>query len=437
MIGLALLKVLKPFQIEDGIYISKRKSALVAHQPRVGKSGIAIHASDLVNARVVVIVCPAAVRMGWVGAIEDFRTGAWMAFVVSYNKAASLCARLRQAGVKIDVLVVDESQYAKERGSQRTRAIYGSTCERSGGLTELAERTYCLTGTPLPNNAAELWPMLRAIAPELILDRRGKPMSHTTFTERYCKKIFTPFGMKIAGTKNYKELKKALEGFLIRRLRRDVFGRDIQPPTKLYVQAAKEHSAALDALEGSDQGKRIREALARGDGLAALLKEEKQVGGLRQMLGLAKVPSIISIVSDELDAEPTRKQVIFAYHTSVIDALKAGFKDYGVQVFDGRTPMKSRPRMNEKFLHDPKFRVVVCQLEATKVGLDFSSADDALFCEQSWVGDDNEQARARIFNMNSLEPKFTRFAVIKGSLDEGIGEACERKLNDAKKVLGS
>lgn len=431
------MKVLKDFQIEDGRYIATRKSALVAHQPRVGKSGIAIHASDLVDARVVVVVCPAAVRVGWVGAIEDFREGAWMAFVVSYNKAAKLCARLRQAGVKIDVLIVDESQYAKERGSQRTRAVYGSTCERSGGLTELAERTYCLTGTPLPNHPGELWPMLRAIAPDLILDRRGKPMSYTAYTERYCRKIFTPFGMKIAGSKNYKELKKSLEGFLIRRMRRDVFGRDIQPPTRLYVQAAREHSEALDALEGSEQGKRIREALARGDGLRSLLKEEQQVGGLRQMMGLAKVPAIVEIVKDELDAEPKRKQVIFAYHTSVIDALKAGLKDYNFMVFDGRTPMKSRPRMNDKMLHDPTCRGSICQIEETKVGLDFSSADDALFAEQSWVGDDNEQARSRIFNMNSLEPKFTRFAAIKGSLDEEIGAACERKLNDARKVLGS
>jgi hypothetical protein len=51
------------------------------------------------------------------------------------------------------------------------------------------------------------------------------------------------------------------------------------------------------------------------------------------------------------------------------------------------------------------------------------------------VGDVNEQARSRIFNMNSPEPKFTRFVVLVGSLDEQIVAASERKLSDSRRVF--
>ena len=278
--------------------------------------------------------------------------------------------------------------------------------------------------------------MLRALAPELIDNGRGKPMSWSAFRDKYCRMINTPFGVKIAGSKNYKELKQKLSGFVIRRLRKDVFGRDLQPPTSVYVRAKPAQAKELDALMQTEQGRSVATALQSSDPLKALARLEKHVAGIRKLFGLAKVPGVVDLVTEELKSEPKMKIVLFAYHHVVIDALKQNLKDFGVEAFDGRTTDARKVRIQDRFRSDPKCRVVVGQLDAMGVGLDFSAANDTLFVEQSWVGTTNAQAMSRTFNMNSPEPKFTRFVVLVGSVDEQIAAACARKLSDEKKLFG-
>lgn len=426
------MRELRPFQREDGEYVSRRFATLVAHEPRVGKTNIAIHGSDLVEADLVVVICPAAVKDNWRKAILEFRKHGWWGVIASYNKARAILKVLRG---KRYVLIVDEGHYCKERSADRTKAVYGTLCDKIGGLAEHATHVFVLTGTPMPNNPTELWPMLRALAPEIIDNGRGKPLSWSAFRDKYCKMINTPFGVKIAGSKNYKELKQKLEGFVIRRTRREVFGRDLQPPTQVYVRAKPTDAKELESLMQTEQGRAVAEALQSSNPLKALARQEKHVAGLRKLFGLAKVPGVVDLVSEELDSEPGMKIVLFAYHHVVIDALKQNLKKYGVEAFDGRTSDQRKIRIQERFRTDPKCRVVVGQLDAMGVGLDFSSANDTLFVEQSWVGTTNAQAMSRIFNMNSPEPKFTRFVVLVGSVDEQIAAACARKLADEARLF--
>lgn len=435
------MKQLKPYQLEDALTISKRKAALVPHEPRVGKSPIAIKAADLLPARVVVVICPANVKENWRVAVEEFRVGDWVAFFVSYNKAGEFAMRWRHyvkgnKHAKINVLIVDESHYAKDKSAQRTRWVYGSQCDGVGGLVEMAEHVYCLTGTPMPNHPLELWPMLRALAPHLIVNDRGKPMTASQFGDKFCKKILTPFGSKIVGSKNSKDLKVILDEFSVRkRTRLEVFGRDIQPPTRFYVAPANEFRTKLRDLEGSEQGRRVLKALENG-GIKALAREEKHVASVRRLIGLAKVPGVANMIAGELDDEPRSKQVIFAYHREVIEMIVQALKKYGAQPYYGGLTPDRKVRLERGFKTESKFRVIVGQITAAGVGLDFSASDVATFAEQDWVGDNNEQARSRIFNMNSPNPKFTRFAVLRGSIDENIVAASERKMNDSKKIFG-
>ena len=426
---------LRDFQIEDGATIAKVRSALVAHEPRVGKTGITIHAANLLRAKIFVVVCPAGVKDNWRKAIEVFRVGQWIAIIVSYNKANEVLKVLRNSRMRICVLVVDESQYCKERSANRTRVIYGPMCDGLGGLAEFADHVYCLTGTPMPNNPTELWPMLRALAPHLIDNGRGKPMSWSSFRDRYCKQIQTPYGVKIIGGKNYKELKDKLKTFVLRRTRASVFGRDLLPPTTVYVRAEASHKSELAALSNSAAGLLVKQALGSANPLKMLAKAEKQAASLRKLFGIAKVPGILRLVAEELDIEPREKIVLFAYHHAVIDALRIGLKQYGAVAFDGRTSPDRKVAINKKFLSDSTCRVMIGQISAAGVGLDFSAANNVLFAEQDWVGDNNEQARSRIFNMASLDPKFTRFAVLLGSMDEQIAMACARKMSDFKKIF--
>lgn len=427
------------WQMKDARHIAPRKSALVGHQPRVGKSAIAIKAADLRRAKLVVIVLPANTRPNWEMAIDDFRNGSWVAILVSWAKAVEFNMKMRRWGRRIDVLIVDESHYGKERTAARTKAVYGPKCDGELGLAGMADVVYGLTGTPLPNNPTELWPMLRAIAPELIMSDKGRPMSYSAFRDRYCAVINNGFGgIKIRGARRYAELKEKLfgSGFMIRRTRQEVFGRDIMPPTDVFIDPPRAGMKEIAALEATDEGKAVRKALETG-GLGALAKLPGSTAAtLRRLYGLAKVPGIASLVADELDAEPGAKIVIGAWHLDVINALALALKKYGAITFTGSLTPQRKKRANDKFQFDPTCRVVVGQIVAMGVGLDFSKADDCLFAEQSWVGTDNEQFRSRIFNVASPNPKFTRFAKLRGTMDILISNEAERKLKDAQKIHG-
>ena len=430
------MKTLKPFQIEDGDHIAKRMSALVAHEPRVGKSGCAIRAANVLGAKIVVVAAPAQACPNWRIAINDFREGDWWCFIVSYNKVGEFLQRWRRHadGLMIDVLVLDESHQLKTRDTSRTVSVYGKLMDGRGGLIEHATRVYCLTGTPQPNDPTELYPMLRAIAPGLIQTEFNRPMTFTQFKYRYCKMANTGFGLKIVGSKNYIELKQRMKGFVLRRTRAEVFGRDVQPPSTIYVDVKKSMQAELEALQGSPNGQRVIDAIHQG-GLRSLGKLDASATALRRFYGLAKVPAMIEMISLELDEDPDKKQVVFCFHKEVIDALVVGLKRYGAVAFDGRTSRERKIRIEKDFKTDKKMRVVIGQLQSMSLGLDFSAADDCLFVESSWVGDDNEQAASRVFNLNKPRPVFRRFAVLRGSYDEDIASACVRKLAMSSKMF--
>ncbi|RNJ49407.1 DEAD/DEAH box helicase [Methylocystis hirsuta] len=432
---------LKPYQIEDGQHVAKRKATLVAHQPRVGKTNIAIHAADLRLADLVIVICPPNVRHNWRQAIKEFRKGRWHAIVCGDNFASKLLPRIKMLrktrAFKHVVLVLDESHRFKNRAAARTRAVYGPECTAIGGLVELADQVVLLTGTPLPNDPVELYPMLRSCAPELIIGDNGRPLSKSRFENRYCKVKWTPFGTKTVGGKRYGELKALLmeSGFCIRRTRKEVFGRDLQPPTNVYVQAAKAFGSELSALEASPEGQRIKEALQRG-GLVALAKLEKgSAARLRKLYGLAKVADLSSLIADELEEEPDSKVVVGFWHTDVGDAYAQALRRFHPLVFDGRVSSDRKVRMNRQFLDNKKHRVILGQIGAAGVGLDFSAARNVVLAEWSYVGVDNEQFCARIFNMNVDEPGFIRFAVLPGSMDAEIAQEAKRKLEIAAKIF--
>lgn len=432
-----MTKELFDYQKKDVEHLLPRKSALVAHQPRVGKTPISIRVADRMNAKIMIAVVPANAVNNWMIAIDEFRQGNWIGIVVPWSMVTKFLPRWRKSGLKADLVVIDESHYAKNRSAARTRAVYGPKFDGEFGVVHHADKALCLTGTPLPTAPDELWPMLRAIAPELITVD-GRPMSYSRFCDRYVKYQRTPFGRKVVGSKNYKELRDILKksGFMIRRTRQEVFGRDIRPPVKVYIDPPLDYAKRLRVLEQSPAGKAMIDAMKSG-GLKALNKlDSTEVGAIRQLYGLAKVPGVVDLAIEELKAEPGSKLVLFAWHTEVVRALAAGLKSYGAITFYGKSgSADAKHRLNQKFLTDPKCRVIVCQIISAAVGLDFSAAHHAMFAEESYVGTDNEQAMARIFNVASKEPKFISRIVLKGTNDETIMASADGRLRDQSRII--
>jgi SWI/SNF-related matrix-associated actin-dependent regulator 1 of chromatin subfamily A len=433
------------YQKHGAAWLAQIGRGLLADEPGLGKTAQAIAAADEhmdSKLDMGLVVCPASVVANWEREIRLFAP--WLAAqftVVSYDKARTRDDLKRH---EFKVLILDEAHFLKSKDAKRTQAILGKRCDGKGGLVERAEHVFLLTGTPMPNHPGELWPLLRAVMPDSIVGlKTGKPVAYWPFVMRYCRVENNYLGHpQIKGGKNLAELKKRIAPFYLRRKKSDVLPDLPELRTDLLAlpaAAPADPGRELRVRDG-DRGcslagsaaELVREALERG-GIEALAAIAPHVATLRRLTGLAKAGPVSEWVADQLDGG-LQKLVIFAVHREVVQDIRNRlYKRYGVAVIEGGTT--DRQTQVDRFQNDPLVRVFIGQIQAAGTGITLTAASDLVFAESSWVPTDNEQAAMRIHRIGQRNACMVRFAMIPGSIDEQIAEACRRKLADIQAVF--
>lgn len=451
-----------PYQQEGARWLAGREQALLADEMGLGKSAQVILACDMVNANNILVVCPAAVRVNWDREFTRFSpmdrpcnvmlTGKDRPSpgvnVVSYDLLASV-EKLRNAlkATPWDVLVLDEAHYCKERTAKRTKAIYGHAQHK--GVMHNAKRVWRLSGTPMPNNASELYTHLKSAG--------VANTSYWDFVFRYCDGFDSGFGYKITGVKNTEELRGMLDQIMLRRKKNDVM---TQLPPITFGEVTVERSqveldpwfyenwrpigipAFLKELEGIDGSlKAGLQAVRRGhghkldDSLELLKAYAKSTSTLRRYIGLAKLPRVLDIIEDELKTGAVDKIVLFAIHQQVIELARQRFRKLGAVTLFGGTPTAKRQANIDKFQKDPKCRVFIGQITAAGTGITLTAAHEVAFLESSWVPADNAQAAMRCHRIGQAFPVRVRFFTCAGSVDEEVMRTVVNKTRQITKVV--
>ena len=424
-----------PFQTIGSEWLSERAKAMLADEPGLGKSIQAIRAADLVFAVNVLIICPASVIGSWHAEIAKWRIGDWAYLVTSYEGAHG-AHHSRIFSQRWSVVIIDEAQYCKSPTAKRTKTIYGDTVgilREFEGVIDLADHVWALSGTPMPNNASELFTHLRALDPERIRSKRsGKIWSQEQFTAYFCKLAPAFSGMKIVGSRNEDELAERLKGFMLRRLKKDVLPElpDVRF-SEFDVEAnIKDVDLGIDPQEAAEL-----KAILERDGVAGLRKHFAHFASLRRVTGLAKVKPVADYLRMFMETTD-RKIVVFAQHTDVIKAL---MRQRGAERFvtiTGATHPRARVDAVKRFQEDPFIRGFFGQIQAAGTGITLTAAHDLLFVETSWVPSDNAQAAMRIHRIGQKSLCDVRYAVLPGSIDAIIARAVMRKSESIAKVLG-
>lgn len=393
-----------PYQLDGADWLSCRRHGLLADEMGLGKTVQAVMAARAIGAERIVAVCPAVARFTWVRHFEwaGYKAHAvvsrrtyrddFPATVVSYN----LVDPEVHAG-KIDVLILDECHFLKSLDAERTKNVYGKR-----GLIHQSSHVWNLSGTPAPNHAGELWPMLYVFG--------VYKHSYEAFVAEFCTQRETPFGTVITGTKNIPKLRALVAPFMLRRKKVDVL-KDLPPITFADLPLS---GAPVDFsdLEGMD--------------IEALEAIYDSVSALRRHVGLSKVESIVELVQAELDAG-VDKIVLFAIHRDVIAQLESALSTYGAVSLHGGTSPVKREHNIQSFQTDPKCRVFIGQIIAAGTAINLTAASQAIFVESDWVPGNNAQAAMRIHRIGQTRPVLIRFASLGGSLDEQIQAVVRRK----------
>jgi SWI/SNF-related matrix-associated actin-dependent regulator 1 of chromatin subfamily A len=336
------------------------------------------------------------------------------------------------------LLILDEVHFCKSADAQRSHAVLGKD-----GIIHAAARTWALSGTPAPNNLAELFPLLRCFG-----EWRG---SYDHYVSRFCKTRSTPFGPQIVGNQNIPEFRKLIAPIILRRKKEEVM-KDLPPilfsdvtvpagpvDTEICFPEFFIHKARIpDFQVALDTQRATMEAAVKmlgtgADGMKLLEAfNEGKVSTLRRYVGLQKCHPVIDMVKDELNSG-LDKIVLFAVHRDVIETLRQGLAKFGAVTLYGGTDPARRQRNVDKFARDPKCRVFIGNIQAAGVGIDGLQNQCAavMFVEQDWVPGHNAQAAMRVHRIGQTRPVNVRVALLDGDeLDRRIQFALRRKTKD-------
>ncbi len=316
------------------------------------------------------------------------------------------------------VLLLDEAQTIKNPDAATTKLI----------LSLQARHRFCLTGTPLENNLAELWSLFSFACPGLLGDRKRFTVDWRTPIE------------KSGNAERARLLARRVRPFLMRRTKEEV-ARDLPPKTEM-VERIEFEPAQRDVYETIrlSMHQRIRKAIedkgwakSRIVVLDALLKLRQACCDPRLLklktkaaasAGSAKLERLEEMLR-ELLAEG-RRVIVFSQFTSMLDLMRPRLDAAGIRysLLTGST--RDRPAAIAEF-DSGAAQVFLISLKAGGVGLNLVSADTVVLYDPWWNPAVEEQAIDRAHRIGQTKPVFVHKLVAAGTIEEKMEVLKEKK----------
>jgi SWI/SNF-related matrix-associated actin-dependent regulator 1 of chromatin subfamily A len=404
-----------PHQQEAKLFLLSRRRAILADQPRVGKT-LPTAAAALENLPAL-IVCPAIAKTVWEAAFNKLAPKTSVHVINGKRDAGQpnsadvtiINYDVLQYGVthvdRYNALVLDECHRIKNPKAARTKAAM-LAMKKIGHV-------YALSGTPIPNRPIELWPILHGLG----IYRGG----WYDFAARYAKMWSAPWGLDTSGASNLPELKELMRPHVLRRKKENIFKDYKDPQVSLITfdlaNDKRDQAFDADALLANPN------ALMAFEGLAEIMREA----------GMRKVKAASEFIDDLLQAnEPV---VVFAHHKDVVAALQDELKEHKPVIVVGDTSRARRDAAIEAF-QTGKTQCIIGNIAAMSEGVDLSAADTIVFVECTWSTSALEQASSRVENItkNGIAP-IIYILTIKASLDHNVLAKVLKKLNVVNQII--
>jgi len=419
------MNTLFTFQKPGIQFLKEKKYALLADEPGLGKTIQAIVAARDLREDKILVVCPASVKYNWEREIKCWdpeasvyiiNSSTWHYVpakytIVNYDLIHKKAIATKLLKMQFDILVCDEAHYLKNSRAKRTKTVYSRE-----GLADNAVRVWLMTGTPVLNRPVEIFPMLRRFIPE----RLGKYADYMAFTKRFCSGYQSKWGWDDSGASNLEELSRYLDGFMLRRLKKDVM-KDL--PEKIYQKIIFDPpTTEIKNLVKKEKNE------YREDMLGAF-------STLRQEVGIAKLPMVVEHLENLLTE--TDKVIVFAHHRKVLEELKRRLHDFNPVLLYGGLTAQQKQRVIDDFVTDRNKKVFLGQIDAAGIGIDGLQkvANTVVFAEMSWVPGQIKQAIDRCHRIGQKNKVLIQFLMMKGGIDEQIYDSVGEKSVVIKKVV--
>lgn len=371
-------------------------------------------------------------RLKTLNELENWPFKALRIAVINYESTHREGIYEALAAYKPDLIVCDESQRIKNPSAAQSKALHK--------LGDAAPFRMILSGTPVQNNAVDLYSQYRFLDPAVY------GANFYAFKNRYC--IMGGYGQhQIVGYRNMDELVEKEHSVAYRVTKEECLDLPQQTFINRYVQFTDAEQAIYEQLRKSsflelETGENVTATTI----LTMYLRLMQLTGGFLtadestrpKQVNTAKLDALADIVDDYV-VDAGKKLVIFARFRAEIAAIENLLRLRKIQYGSiyGDVPMEERGKIVEDFQTNPDTKVFVAQIQTAGLGITLHAASTAVFYSYDYNYANYAQALARIHRIGQRFPVTYIHLVVDGSIDEKILAALENKEDMAKTVVDS
>ena len=321
---------------------------------------------------------------------------------------------------EFDYVVLDEAQTIKNPSSQIARA---SRLLR-------AKHRLALSGTPIENNAGDLWSIFEFLNPGM-LGRSTAFRSHVSDPDSDDSRKVVARGLRPF---ILRRTKKEVAAELPDRLEETIYCEMTDDQQKLYDELRQHYRESLLGVvqeEGMGKSKmHVLEALLRLRQAAchpALLNrgEEEEAYAKLEFL----IPHLKELVAEN------HKSLVFSQFTGMLSIVRQHLDEAGIEYeyLDGQT--RDREARVKAFQENDSCRVFLISLKAGGLGLNLTAAEYVFLLDPWWNPAVEAQAIDRAHRVGQTQTVFAYRMICRGTVEEKIAELQKKKRDLADAIL--
>jgi superfamily II DNA or RNA helicase len=438
----ALEKILRPYQ-KEGVYWLRfieesGLNGILADEMGLGKTlqtltWLSLPRVDVkAQGKPALIVCPTSLVENWNREAEQF-VPHLRRLVISGSDRAELFSTIPEHDIVItsyallrrdmeqyeafqfSVAVLDEAQHIKNRSTQNAVAA-----KQINAINRLV-----LTGTPVENSVADIWSIMDYLMPQYLGD-------YENFRYNYEQPIAEG---DHEGDQAQRKLRRKLNPFLLRRLKKDV-AKDLPDKIvkvsfctltpdqqRVYNQMLNDSRRTIDGLvkkKGFDRSRfeilailmRLRQICCHLD----LLKDHHKPGTYESPS--AKMEAFFELLDEAVGGG--HRILVFSQFVAMLKVLREEFGKRGIQYcyLDGST--QDRLAQCQRFNQTPSIPVFLISLKAGGTGLNLTGADMVVHFDPWWNPAVEDQATDRAHRIGQKRTVYSIKLIAEHTVEEKV-----------------
>ena len=408
---------------------------ILADDMGLGKTTSAVIAALESEAKKILIVCPASLKINWEREIRNYsdrkilivegrKWGSTFDFyIINYDiiknyhttdKSEDSDDYKLLVNAGFDLAIVDEAHYVSNNTAQRTRLL--------NDVLEQIPKVWLLTGTPMTSRPINYFNLLKIVDSPLTLNWQ-------TYVRRYCKGFQFKVGNRkvwnTSGASNLDELREQTKSYVLRRMKTDILDLPEKIVTPIFVELnSKMYDEEMDDFTRISNDNKDKETISVT--LNRLMK-------VRQLISYEKIPYTCEIIDRCL--EQGKKVIILTNFTMTLDMLHEKYKKNSVTL-DGRMSKDKRQDAVDKFQNEKKYQIFIGNIKAAGVGITLTAAEVVIMNDLSFVPADHSQGEDRAYRYGQKNSVLVYYPIFENTIERVIYNILQKKKGVIDQVMG-